>query len=89
MSSLPAYFLKYLFQILKMYFSFVSHHSFAPCSPLVSRDNSGIDLFSRLMARIENVVDELQAYLLRIKHTLDPCVEHIAQINTWLELKMW
>ena len=27
------------------------------------------------------MVDELQAYLLRIKHQLDPCVEHIAQIN--------
>ena len=28
------------------------------------------------------VVDELQAYLLRIKHELNPCVEHIARINT-------
>ena len=34
------------------------------------------------MARIESVVDELQAYLLRIKQELDPCVEHIARINT-------
>ena len=38
-----------------------------------------IDPFSRLMARMEN---ELHAYLLRIKHECDPCVEHIAQINT-------
>ena len=34
------------------------------------------------MARLKNVVDELQAYLLKIKHELDPCVAHIAQIST-------
>ena len=55
------------------------------CSPL-GRDNSGIDLFSHLMAGL-TVVDELQAYLLRIKHELDPCVEHIAHINTNINIQ--
>ena len=39
-----------------------------------------MDPFSHHMAGL-TVVNELQAYLLRIKHELDPCVEHIAQIN--------
>ena len=74
--SLPAFFKKYLFQILKMYFSFFSTvHAF------LSKDNSGIDLLSHFMAGL-TVVDELQAYLLRIKHELDLCVEHIANIST-------
>ena len=35
------------------------------------------------MARTENVVDDAQAYSLRMKNELGPCVERIAQINTY------
>ena len=72
----------YIFQILKMYFSFFPPFVRALDRLLISRDNSGIDPFSRFMARLENMVDDLKAYLLRIKHELDPCVENIANIST-------